>query len=84
MPAPFATAIQVQLKTALLNKGFVKKTYVNGAIVPDPTSLPDKLQEFVDALGNGDNAWFTAWQASQTVLIPVTSTPGLPSTGTLP
>lgn len=84
MPAPAATSIQVQLKIALLAKGFTKKTYVNGAIVEDPTSLPDALQKLVDAWSNGDSAWFALWQASQTTLIPVTSVPGTPSTGILP
>jgi hypothetical protein len=84
MPAPAATSIQVQLKIALLAKGFTKKTYVNGAIVEDPTSLPDALQNLVDAWSRGDAAWFAQWQLAQTALIPVTSTPGTPSTGILP
>ncbi len=84
MPAPAATAIQVQLKIALLAQGFTKKSYVSGAVVEDKTSLPDHLQKLVNALGNGDSAWFQAWQAAQKVLVPVTSTPGSPSAGILP
>lgn len=84
MPAPIATAIQNQLKIALLAQGFTKKSYVNGAVVEDKTSLPDHLQKLVTAWANGDNAWFSAWQAAQQVLVPVTSTPGSPSSGILP
>jgi len=84
MPAPAAFSIQTQLKLALLAKGFTKKTYVNGAIVSDPTSLPDALQKLVDAWGIGDNGWFAIWQASQSVLIPSTSPVTTPSVGILP
>lgn len=84
MPAPIPTAIQVQLKTAFLAKGFTKKAYVNGAIIEDPTSLPDSLQKLVDALGNGDSAWFAAWQAAQavTAIDTITSAPVLGAPGT--
>lgn len=84
MPSPQATLIQTQLKASLLAKGFTKKTYVDGALVEDPTSLPDQLQKLVEAIANGDANWFALWQATQTVLIPVTSTPGTPSSGVLP
>ena len=84
MPAPSAVQVQVALKQALLNKGFTKKTYVNGAIVEDPTSLPDALQKLVEAWAMGDANWFAAWQATQVVNIPVTSPPGSPSVGLLP
>lgn len=84
MPAPQATLVQTQLKAALLAKGFTKKSYVNGALVEDPTSLPDQLQKLVDAWANGDANWFAIWQAAQPVLIPATSPAGTPSTGVLP
>ena len=67
MPAPAATSIQTQLKASLLAKGFTKKSYVNGAVVEDPSSLPDALQKLVDAWSNGDAAWFASWQAAQAV-----------------
>jgi hypothetical protein len=84
MPAPVAVSIQNQLKQALLDKGFTKKTYVDGAIVSDKTSLPDALQSLVDAWGNGDAKWFADWQTAQKVLIPSTSPVTTPSTGILP
>jgi hypothetical protein len=84
MPAPASVQVQTQLKAALLARGFVKRSYVNGAVVSDPTSLPDSLQRLVDALGNGDSAWFAQWQQAQQVLIPSTGGEGSPSTGTLP
>ena len=84
MPAPTSVLIQNALKQALLDRGFTKKVYVNGAVVSDPTTLPDGLQTLVEAFASGDNQWFTTWQASQTVLIPATSVPPLPSTGILP
>ncbi len=84
MPAPLATLIQTQLKAALLAKGFTKKSYVNGAVVEDATSLPDQLQKLVEAWSNGDTAWFAVWQLAQQVNIPSTSPAGTPSVGNLP
>jgi hypothetical protein len=84
MPAPAPTQIQTFLTAALIGKGFVKKSYVEGRLVTDPTKLPDKLAELVSGLSNGLSQEWAVWQASQTVVIPVTSTPGSPSTGVLP
>jgi hypothetical protein len=83
MPAPAAAFIQTQLKAALLAKGFTKKTYVNGAIVSDPTALPDKLQTLVEAWASGDNAFWAVWQASQAV-VAVDSITSAPVLGTPP
>jgi hypothetical protein len=84
MPAPASATIQATLKQAFLAKGFTKKTYVNGAVVSDPTTLPDALQTLIEAFANGDAAWFATWQGAQSVLIPATSTSGTPSVGNLP
>ena len=85
MPAPQALTIQAALKQGLLNKGFYKPSYSeNGTLVDDKTELPDHMQKIVEGLSEGHAQWFAAWQAAQTVLIPVTSSPGLPSTGNLP
>jgi len=80
MPAPSPTQIQNFLTTALLAKGFTKKSYVNGALVVDPSKLPDKLAELVSGISNGLSQNWASWQAAQVVTIPVTSSAGSPST----
>jgi hypothetical protein len=67
MPAPSPTQIQNFLTTALLAKGFTKKSYVNGALVVDPTKLPDKLADLVSGISNGLSQNWVAWQAAQSV-----------------
>lgn len=79
MPAPSPTSIQMFLTKALLDKGFTRKSYVDGRLVEDKTKLPDKMAELVSALSNGMANERAAWQAAQTLFIPVTSTPGSPS-----
>ena len=84
MPYPKAEDIEAFLKESLLKEGFNKKSYVAGAYVKDPTALPEDMQHLVKALSTGLAAYMTAWQGSLTVVIPVTSTPGAPSTGVGP
>lgn len=84
MPAPSPAQIQTFLTNALIAKGFVKKTYVSGALITDPTQLPEKLAELVSGISNGGAQQWTAWQTAQIVNIPVTSVPGTPSAGNLP
>jgi len=81
MPAPTNGAIQTALTQNLVNAGFVKSTYVNGTVTPQPGVLPDALQKLVQALAQGDALWFSQWQAVQTI---VAVGPSFPSTGTLP
>lgn len=84
MPAPSPTQIQTFLTTALLAKGFTKKTYVDGALIVDPTKLPDKLADLVSGISNGLSQNWKAWQAAQSVnaIDSVTSAPvvGVPPT----
>jgi len=83
MPAPTPTAIQNFLTSALLAKGFTKKSYLDGALVVDPTKLPDKLADLVSGLSNGLAQEWAVWQASQAV-VAVDTVTGAPVVGTPP
>ncbi len=83
MPTPSPSQIQTALTQAFLNKGFTKKSYVDGKLIEDPTALPDQLARLVSALANGDSTWFAQWILSEIVTIPVTSPSGSPSAGFL-
>lgn len=67
MPAPTPTQIQNFLTSALLAKGFTKKSYVDGALIVDPTKLPDKLADLVSGISNGLSQEWAVWQAGQSV-----------------
>ncbi len=84
MPAPSAQSIETYLTKALLAKGFNKKSFVNGALVVEPTTLPPELKKLVQGVSAGLNEQWIAWQATQTVTVPgVTSGPSV-ATGILP
>lgn len=84
MPAPPVALIETNLKAALLAQGFVKYTYVEGVQTVVPGELPDEMKPLVKALATGVAQTWQTWQAGQTVLVPVTSVSGTPSTGVLP
>lgn len=84
MPAPTNGSIETALTASLLAAGFVKNTYVNGVVTPNPRVLPDQLAALVRALSSGDSRWFAQWQAVQPVVINPTAPVGTISKGTLP
>lgn len=76
MPAPTAQSIETFLTQSLLSQGFVKKEFVNGALVSNPTELPDDMKRLVKGLSVGLSQQWVVWQAAQVVNVPgVTSGP---------
>ena len=83
MPAPTEASLEKFLTDALLEQGFGKMLY-NPAGIPIPVvppELPDAMQKLVKAQARGISAQWRAWQATQIVTIPITSSPGSPSIG---
>jgi hypothetical protein len=76
MPAPSQDSLENFLKNALLAEGFVKKTYVNGILVTDPTQLPDSMKGMVKGLAVGLSLQWKVWQSTQVVTSAVTTAPG--------
>jgi len=85
MPAPSASSIETFLKQSLISQGIVKQVYdPAGNPIKIPIDIPDDMKPLIKAISAGVANQWAVWQATQVVLIPVTSVPPAPSSGILP
>jgi hypothetical protein len=68
MPIPAQSTIYNARKQALLSAGYVKRIIQNGQMVTVPGELPDQMDKLIQSTASGDNAFWSVWQISQTVV----------------
>lgn len=81
MPSPTVSSIEDYLTSALISQGFVKNSYDSDDNLNEAKELPDDMKRMVKGLASALSQQWSVWQSQAVVNIPVTSSPGSPSTG---